>query len=71
MIQNIWFKIKNTESTERRKTSFSKETVENADINKAVLNKAMTTQELCAKHDFVALLSVLRKLQKCLSCSFC
>ena len=36
-----WFK----ESTDRRKTSFLKETVENADLHKAVLNKTMTTQE--------------------------
>ena len=36
-----WFK----ESTERRKTSFLKETVENADLEKAVLSKTMTTQE--------------------------
>ena len=36
-----WFK----ESTERRKTSFLKETVENENLYKAVLNKTMTTQE--------------------------
>ena len=30
------------ESTERRKTSFLKETVENADLHKAVLSKTMT-----------------------------
>ena len=36
-----WFK----ESIERRKTSFLKETVENADLYKAVLMKTMTTQE--------------------------
>ena len=36
-----WFK----ESTEKRKTSFLKETVENADLHKHVLNKTMTTQE--------------------------
>ena len=45
-----WFE----ESTERRKTRFVKETVENADLHKAVLNKTMTTQELCVKYDFVA-----------------
>ena len=33
------------ESIERRKTSFLKETVENADLYKAVLMKTMTTQE--------------------------
>ena len=38
-----WFK----ESTERQKTSFLNETVENADVHKAVLNKTMTTQEYC------------------------
>ena len=36
-----WFK----ESTERRRTSFLKETVENGDLRKAVLKKTMTTQE--------------------------
>ena len=36
-----WFK----ESIERRKTSFLKETVENADLHKALLKKPMTTQE--------------------------
>ena len=44
-----WFKNltqrKITESTERRKTSFRKEIVENADLHKPVLNKIMTTQE--------------------------
>ena len=33
------------ERTERRKTSFSKEIVENADPHKPLLNKIMTTQE--------------------------
>ena len=33
------------ESTERQKASFLKETVENAGLHIAVLNKAMTTQE--------------------------
>ena len=45
-----WFK----EKTERRKTNLLKETVENADLHKAVLNKTMTTQELCVIYDFVA-----------------
>ena len=35
-----WFK----ESTERRKTSFLKQTVQNADLDKVVLNKTMNTQ---------------------------
>ena len=34
--QNIQFKTKNTERTERRKTSFPKEQVENADLHKSV-----------------------------------
>ena len=38
-----WFKTfdskQKTESTERRKNSFPKETVENADLHKAILNK--------------------------------
>ena len=44
-----WFKtfdsIKNTESTKRRKSSFPKEIVENADLYKPVLNEIMTSQE--------------------------
>ena len=36
-----WFK----EKTERRKTSFLEETVESADLHKAVLKKLITTQE--------------------------
>ena len=36
-----WFK----DSAERRKPSFLKETVEDADLHKSVLNKTMTTQE--------------------------
>ena len=50
-----WFK----EKTERRKTNFLKETVENADLHKAVLNKTMTTQELCVIYDFVASLKII------------
>ena len=41
-----WFK----ESTKRRKISFLKETIENADLHKAVWKKTMTTQ----KYDFAA-----------------
>ena len=37
-----WFKTKNTE---RRKTSFPKETVENQTYIKAALNKTMTSRE--------------------------
>ena len=44
----------NTNTTERQKTSFLKETVENADVHKAVLQKTMTTQEYCVQYDFVA-----------------
>ena len=54
MIQNIYIKTKNTESTERRKARFSEEIKENADLHKTVLNKIMTTQEQCVKHSFVA-----------------
>ena len=35
------------------KTGFLKETVENVDLHKAVLNKTITTQEECKKNDFV------------------
>ena len=44
-VQNVWLKTKNSESTERRKTIFRKEIVENADPHNPVLNKIMTTQE--------------------------
>ena len=53
-----WFK----ESTERRKTRFVKETLENVDLHKAVLNKTMTTQEYCVKYDFVAPLMLVAGL---------
>ena len=36
LVQNIRCKTKNTESTEKRKTSFPKELVENADLHKPV-----------------------------------
>ena len=45
--------------TERRKTSFIKETVENADLHQAVLSKTMATEEWCLKYRFVALLKSL------------
>ena len=57
-IQNIWLKIKNTESTDRRKTSFPKEIVENADLHKTALSKIIITQEKCVNYDFVAPLIV-------------
>ena len=44
-IQNIWHKTKNTETTERCKTSFQKEIVENVYLYKPILNNIMTTQE--------------------------
>ena len=40
-----WFEIKNIESTERRKTRFPKEIVENADLHKPVLNKMMAMHQ--------------------------
>ena len=54
MIQNIWLKTKNADSTESRKISFPKETVENAGLHKVVLNKTMTIQEQRLKYNFVA-----------------
>ena len=45
LIQNIWLKTKNIESTERWKASFPKETVANAELHKAALSKTMITQE--------------------------
>ena len=44
----------------KTKTSFLKETVENADLHKAVLNKTMTTHQQCEKYDFVAPLTKFR-----------
>ena len=38
-MKNTWFKTKNTENTERQKTSFPKGTVENAELHKSVLKK--------------------------------
>ena len=52
MIQNILPKTKSAESTEKRKASFRKETVENGDLDKPLLNKIMTTQELLRKIQF-------------------
>ena len=49
-----WFKTKNTDSTERRKTNFPKEIVENADLHKSIVNKIMTTQEKWVDYDFIA-----------------
>ena len=51
MIEKIWFKTKNTESTDRQKTTFQKEIVEYveyaeyADLHNPVINEIMTTQE--------------------------
>ena len=57
-----WF----NETKETGKTNFLKETVENADLNKAVLNKTITTQEKCVKYDFVAPLTLFSH-RKCSS----
>ena len=43
LIHNIWFKTKNRESTERRETSYPKETEEITVLHKHVFNKIMTT----------------------------
>ena len=40
-ISMSWFK----ESTGKQKTSFLKETIENADVHKTIINKTKTTQE--------------------------
>ena len=45
LVQNIWLKTRNTEGTETQKTSFRKEILENADLNKPVLKEIMTTEE--------------------------
>ena len=50
-----------------KKTSFLKETVEDVDLHKAILNKTMTTQQYCILYDFVAPLSFESKIvPKCL-----
>ena len=41
LIQNVWFKTKSTESTDKQKTSFPKGVAENADQHKPTLNKIM------------------------------
>ena len=43
----------------KKKTSFLKETIENADLHKAILNKTIHPQEQCVKYDFVAPLNVV------------
>ena len=45
-----------------KKTSFLKETVENADLHKPISKKTMATQEYCVKYDFVAPISALQTL---------
>ena len=50
-----------------QKTSFSKESVEYADLYKPVLNKIMTIHEQCVKYDFVApLTNILTTKIECL-----
>ena len=44
----------NTKSAERQKTSFPKESVENAGLYKPVLNKKMITYEQYVKYNFAA-----------------
>ena len=41
------------QNTERRKPTFPKESVENADLHKPVLNKITTTREQCTKYIFI------------------
>ena len=45
-----------TQCKKRRitKNNFPKESVENANLYKPVLNKIMSTQKYCMKHNFVA-----------------
>ena len=51
-----------SKEAQKGKTSFPKETVENADLHKAILNKAITTQEQCIKNNSVAPLNVFHCL---------
>ena len=46
--------LHNAKSAERQKISFPKESAENADLYKPVLNKTMNTHEQCVKYNFVA-----------------
>ena len=55
MIQPIRFKTKNAKCTERRKISFAKETVENADLHKAVLNKTRNATRCNNRDDLLHL----------------
>ena len=52
-----------TESTERQKDCFPKESVENTDLTKSVLNKIMATTKLCVKYNFVVPLGFLHLLE--------
>ena len=45
MTSNLKHQINRKENKERRKTSFLKEQLENADLYNSVLNKYMTTRE--------------------------
>lgn len=51
--------IENIKSTERQKTSFLKEYVDNRDLFKLVLNKIMTPHEKSVKGNFATPLSFL------------
>ena len=58
MTSNLKQNKKVSQNTERRKTSFLKEQVENVNLHKSILNKIMTTQEQCIKYNFVAPLTI-------------
>ena len=47
----------NRKNAERQKNLFSKRIGKYTDLHKPVLNKIMTTQELCVKYNFVVPLS--------------
>ena len=51
-IQHV--QVENTKSAEKQKTCFPKESVENADLHKLVLNKIMTTNNNATNKNFVA-----------------
>ena len=50
----------------KKKSSFLKQTVENADLYKAVLNITMTTQEQRLKYD-ISLVEMMRTMKKDMS----
>ena len=65
---------KTQKNTERQKTTFPKESVENADFFKHILNKIMTRHKKCVKYNFVAPVKfsmdfIMRSLKELRNCN--